>query len=396
MIINPASRLQVVKEYYFSLKLKEIAKMNVDGEAVINLGIGSPDLPPKSEVIETLCKESIATNVHAYQSYQGLPALREAFAEWYKREYEVNLNPNEEVLPLMGSKEGIMHISMSFLEKGDQVLVPNPGYPAYAATAKLAGAEIVYYDLLEANHWLIDLDELAKKDLSKIKVMWVNYPHMPTGTKASKAFLQELVEFGRQHKILICNDNPYSFVLNEFPLSILSIKGAKEVCLELNSLSKSHHMAGWRIGMIAGAKDYLQTILKFKSNMDSGMFKPLQLAAVKALGEDQVWREKTNQTYAERREVVYEILEKLDCTFSKNQAGLFVWARIPKTEKSGFEMSDQILKNCRVFICPGGIFGSNGDPYIRISLCNPINVFQKAKAKIANYVIKNTVHESRS
>ncbi len=381
-IISTAKRIGKVKEYYFSIKLKEIAKLNQEGKAVLNLGIGSPDLKPSVTAIRTLQKESQNEKNHGYQSYVGIPELRAAMSEWYRQNFEVELDSSKEILPLIGSKEGIMHISMTYLEAGDEVLIPNPGYPAYRATANLTGATIVEYNLKADNNWLPDLGALEKRDLSKVKIMWVNYPHMPTGTNASKAFFEELIAFAKKHQILICNDNPYSFILNENPLSLLSIEGAKDVALELNSLSKSHNMAGWRIGMLAGKSDYLNNIIKFKSNMDSGMFRPLQLAAVEALKLPPTWYADLNIIYKRRREKVYEIMDLLGCKYEKNQVGMFVWAKIPDQFKDGFEVADKVLYGANVFITPGGIFGSNGNRYIRISLCNKVEVFEEAIERI--------------
>jgi aspartate/methionine/tyrosine aminotransferase len=380
--IKPASRMGEVKEYYFSIKLKEIAAMREAGKDVLNLGIGSPDLPPPPEAIDVLTEESRFRNNHAYQSYVGLPELRQAFAEWYAKWFDVELDPKNEILPLIGSKEGIMHISMTYLEKGDEVLVPNPGYPAYRSVANFTGANIVEYKLEEELGWQPDLDALAKQDLSKVKIMWVNYPNMPTGGRADRAFFERLIAFAQEHKILICNDNPYAFILNDEQLSILSIPGAKEVALELNSMSKAHNMAGWRVGMLAGKAEYLQNILRFKSNMDSGMFKPLQLAAVKALSEGKEWFDGLNSVYRDRREQVYELLELLGCTIDKKQGGMFVWAKIPNTYKDGFDLSDKVLYNAYVFITPGGIFGSQGEQFVRVSLCSDRDVFKEAIRRI--------------
>ena len=382
-IIQTASRLGEVKEYYFSTKLKEIAQMNEQGEQVINLGIGNPDLSPPKEVIQTLAAQSSQQKVHGYQSYVGIPELREAFAKWYHKYFSVTLNPADEILPLIGSKEGIMHISMTYLEKGDEVLIPNPGYPAYRAVANLTGASIKEYQLSEKNGWLPDLEALAKEDLTKVKIMWVNYPHMPTGAQATTSFFEQLIDFARAKEILVCNDNPYSFILNDQPLSIFSADGAKEVALELNSLSKAHNMAGWRVGMLAGASHYLQNIIRFKSNMDSGMYRPIQLAAVEALGMDATWYEGMNAIYKMRQEKVFELLDILDCEYDSKQTGLFVWAKIPSKYKNGFELSDEILYNARVFITPGGIFGNQGDGYIRASLCNEVDVFETAIKRVA-------------
>jgi len=373
-----------VKEYYFSQKLREIAEMRAAGQAVLNLGIGSPDLPPSEEVVNELQEESERSTSHGYQGYTGIPELRNAFSQWYKQWFDVDLNPNGEVLPLIGSKEGIMHISMTYLEPGDEVLVPNPGYPAYRAVANLTGATIRNYDLQEELAWTPDLKALAQTDLSKVKIMWVNYPNMPTGAQAQLSFYEELIAFAKAHEILICNDNPYGFILNDEQISIFNVAGAKEVALELNSLSKSHNMAGWRIGMLAGAAPYLSTILRFKSNMDSGMFRPLQLAAVKALQQPASWYQSVNAIYRSRREKVYELLDLLNCEYDKNQVGMFVWAKIPSQYESGFALSDAVLYQAHVFITPGGIFGSQGDGYIRVSLCSETAIFEEAIRKIEN------------
>lgn len=382
MIIQTASRLGDVKEYYFSKKLREIAELRATGKRIINLGIGSPDLSPADEVINALKIESTKDGHHQYQSYSGIIELRQAYADFYKKWYDVELNATNEVLPLIGSKEGIMHISMTFLEKGDEVLIPNPGYPTYRSVANLTGATIREYDLVEGNNWLPDLGQLAKQDLSKVKIMWVNYPHMPTGGKADISFFECLIAFAKKHEILVVNDNPYSFILNDNPMSILSIEGAKEVALELNSLSKSHNMAGWRMGVLTGNSEYIQTILRFKSNMDSGMFKPMQLAAVQALKLDKKWFKKLNSTYKKRQQKVHHLFDILGCTYDTNAGGMFVWAKIPSNFKNGFEMTDYILEQTGVFITPGGIFGSNGDQYIRASLCSPIEILEEAIAKI--------------
>lgn len=383
-IITAAKRMGEVKEYYFSQKLREIAEMRAAGQAVLNLGIGSPDLPPSEEVVNELQGESQRSTSHGYQGYTGIPELRNAFSQWYKQWFDVDLNPNGEVLPLIGSKEGIMHISMTYLEPGDEVLVPNPGYPAYRAVANLTGATIRNYDLQEELAWTPDLKALAQTDLSKVKIMWVNYPNMPTGAQAQLSFYEELIAFAKAHEILICNDNPYGFILNDEQISIFNVAGAKEVALELNSLSKSHNMAGWRIGMLAGAAPYLSTILRFKSNMDSGMFRPLQLAAVKALQQPASWYQSVNAIYRSRREKVYELLDLLNCEYDKNQVGMFVWAKIPSQYESGFALSDAVLYQAHVFITPGGIFGSQGDGYIRVSLCSETAIFEEAIRKIEN------------
>jgi aspartate/methionine/tyrosine aminotransferase len=382
MNLQVAKRLQQTEEYYFSKKLREIDEMNKAGAKVINLGIGSPDLPPHPSVIAALNEQAQKPDTHAYQGYKGIPALRQAIASWYKRYYHVELDPEKEVLPLIGSKEGIMHICMTYLQEGDEALVPNPGYPTYRSAVNLSGATVVDYDLEEKNGWLPDLDALAKKDLSKVKLMWVNYPHMPTGARFNAAFAEKLVQFGQQHNILICHDNPYSFILNKEPQSLLQTPGAKEVVLELNSLSKSSNMAGWRVGMLVGKQEWINEVLRFKSNMDSGMFQPLQMAAVKALELGPEWYADLNKIYEGRRKKVFQLLELLHCTFDKDQVGLFVWAKIPATAKDGFSLTDEILQKTQVFITPGGIFGSNGNGYIRVSLCKDEKVFDEVLERI--------------
>ncbi len=382
MIIQPANRLAGISEYYFSAKLREIAQMNAAGLSVINLGIGSPDLPPAQETIEALITNSRLPQNHSYQSYTGIPELRQAFAAWYQRWFNVALNPDKEILPLIGSKEGIVHLAMTWLSAGDQALVPNPGYPTYRAATMLSGAEPVSYPLLPEKIWMPDLASLSRMDLSRVKLMWINYPNMPTGASASEALFKELVAFARQHRILLINDNPYAFILNEQPRSLLSVAGASEVALELNSLSKSHHMAGWRMGMLAGRSDYLQEVLKFKSNMDSGMFKPLQLAAVKALESPAAWYEQINLVYAERRALVYALLDTLGCYWEDSQSGMFVWARVPEHYSSGYALSDTVLQKARVFITPGGIFGSQGEAYVRVSLCSDGALIEEALRRV--------------
>lgn len=377
-----AARLAPIREYYFSGKLREIETLNSQGPAVINLGIGSPDLPPHPDVVRTLHEAALRPDTHAYQSYKGAPALRKAFAGWYARSYGVSLNPDTEILPLIGSKEGIVHISMTFLSEGDQVLVPNPGYPTYRAATLLAGGVPIAYDLEASNGWKPDLAGLAAGDLSRVKLMWVNYPHMPTGARPEDSFLGELIEFARAHEILLCHDNPYSFILNDHPVSLLQFPGARDAVLELNSLSKSHNMAGWRIGMLAGREDLISEVLRFKSNMDSGMFLPMQLAAAKALELDDSWYQELNATYARRRNKVYALLDQLGCRYEKGQPGMFVWAEVPESYADGFALSDEVLYNARVFITPGGIFGSNGDRYIRVSLCRSEAVFDEAMTRI--------------
>lgn len=368
--MKTSSRLEGIGEYYFSQKLREIDGMNKEGKNVISLGIGSPDLPPHPDVIRVLQEESAKPNTHAYQSYKGSPVLRNAISDWYKKWYNVELNPDSEILPLIGSKEGIMHICMTYLDKGDRVLIPNPGYPTYRSAVQLAGGKCVEYELKKKNNYEPDFDKLGKKDLKKTKIMFVNYPHMPTGQLPSEELFTRLVAFGKKHDILIVHDNPYSFILNDKPLSILGVEGAKDCVIELNSLSKSHNMAGWRVGVLCGAKERVDEVLRFKSNMDSGMFLPVQLAAAKALSLGADWHEQVNTIYRERREKVFELLDILGCNYSKEQAGLFVWAQVPANFKSGYALSDEVLYNSNVFITPGGIFGSAGEKYVRVSLCN--------------------------
>lgn len=385
-MITIADRISGVDEYYFSKKLREIAQLRAEGKDIINLGIGSPDLKPADAVIQKLNLTSEKDNVHGYQSYKGTPALRNAFASWYKKYYQVDLNPETEILPLIGSKEGIMHISMTYLNPGDEVLIPNPGYPAYAASARLTGATCRYYTLSDDQGWLPDLEALEMTDLSKVKLMWVNYPNMPTGTSASAVLFEQLKAFGERNEILICNDNPYSFILNDEPLSMLST-GLSDYILELNSLSKSHNMAGWRVGMIAASEQHINNILTFKSNMDSGMFLGIQEAAVEALNLGDDWYTSVNKTYKERRAVVWQIMDTLDCIYDKGQVGMFVWAKIPESIADVDVMINEILYQADVFITPGFIFGDNGKRYIRISLCAPIETFKKALERIEH--IKN-------
>lgn len=367
--IKPANRLHDVTEYYFSKKLKEVAQMNADGKNVISLGIGSPDLPPKKHVIDTLCDEARNTHNHGYQPYVGIPELREEFSKWYHHWYNVSLDPQKEIQPLIGSKEGILHITLAFVNPGEQVLVPNPGYPTYTSLSKILGAEVIPYNLNEDNGWMPNFEELEKLDLSKVKIMWTNYPNMPTGANATKELFTKLVHFAQKHKIIVVNDNPYSFILNKEPLSILSIPGAKQCCIELNSMSKSHNMPGWRIGMVATNENFISWILKVKSNIDSGMFRPMQLAAAEALKADTEWYEYNNHNYKKRRALAAKILRELDCTYDENQVGLFLWGRIPNQYKNVEDLTEYILQKAHVFITPGFIFGSNGNRYIRLSLC---------------------------
>ena len=383
-MINTAKRLEGIGEYYFSTKLREIDALNKQGKNIISLGIGSPDLPPHDDVIKVLQEESAKPNVHAYQSYKGSPVLRNAFAAWYKKWYNVDLNADTEILPLIGSKEGIMHICMTYLNEGDKVLVPNPGYPTYRSAVKLAGGVCVDYDLDEKNNFYPDFEALEKLDFTGIKMMWVNYPQMPTGQSASNKIFKKIIEFGKKHNILICHDNPYSFILNDKPQSILEIDGALDVAIELNSLSKSHSMAGWRIGVLCANEHRINEVMRFKSNMDSGMFLPVQLAAAKALSLDKNWYDYINNIYKERREQVYALLNELNCIYSTEQNGLFVWAKIPSAYKNAYDFSDEILYNSNVFITPGGIFGSNGDNYVRISLCATSEKIKEAIERIRN------------
>ncbi|MBX5439542.1 MAG: aminotransferase class I/II-fold pyridoxal phosphate-dependent enzyme [Thermoflavifilum sp.] len=380
--ISLANRLQGTDEYYFSRKLREIEALNQTGEPVINLGIGSPDLPPHPEVIATLAEQAAKPHVHGYQSYRGAKALREAIAAFYRQWYQVELDPESEILPLIGSKEGIVHISMTYLNEGDEVLVPDPGYPTYRAASQLAGAVCRSYALREDQGWLPDFEALARQDLSRVKIMWLNYPHMPTGTLPTRAFFEACVAFAREHGILLCHDNPYSFILNEQPMSLLAMPGAKEVALELNSLSKSANMAGWRVGMLCGESSRIQDVLRFKSNMDSGMFLPVQLAAAKALSLPASWYASLNETYARRREKIWALLQRLGCEWNPRQAGLFVWAHVPEGWPDGFAFSDAVLQQGRVFITPGGIFGEQGLAYVRLSLCQPETVLDQALHRI--------------
>ncbi len=363
-MLPTAKRLNDVKEYYFSIKLREVRSLIDQGKPIINLGIGSPDLSPPESVTNALKN----ADTHGYQSYQGLPELRKAIASFYQKYYGVDLNFENQILPLMGSKEGILHISMAFLNKGDKVLIPNPGYPTYASVTKLIEAEPLCYNLEEKNQWWPDLKAIEKNDLTNVKIMWVNYPHMPTGSNGNEQLFKDLITFGKKHKILIVNDNPYSFVLNKKPQSILSVPGAKEVAIELNSLSKSFNMAGWRVGMVVGHESHIGAILKVKSNMDSGMFYGIQKGAVEALKLSSDWFDQMNEIYKERRSIIWKICDELNCTYDKDSSGLFVWAKIPNGKKSE-EITDIILYNHDVFITPGTVFGDQGEGYIRFSLC---------------------------
>ena len=380
--IATAKRLEGIGEYYFSQKLREIDIMNKAGKQVINLGIGSPDLPPHPDVVKALQDEAMKPNQHAYQNYKGSPVLRNAVSKWYRTWYGVELNADTEILPLIGSKEGIMHICMTYINEGDLVLIPNPGYPTYRSAAKIAGGNVVEYTLLKENNWFPDFAAIEKDDLTKAKLMFVNYPQMPTGQLPTQQLFEQLVAFAKKHNILLVHDNPYSFILNEQPMSLLSVAGAKDVAIELNSLSKSHNMAGWRVGMLAGSPERINEVLRFKSNMDSGMFLPVQLAAAKALELGQDWHEEVNKVYKLRREKVFELLQLLNCKFDKDQAGMFVWSEISAQYKDGYGLSDQVLHGSNVFITPGGIFGSAGNNYVRISLCTTEDRIEDAIQRI--------------
>jgi LL-diaminopimelate aminotransferase len=373
MNVEVANRLNGIGEYYFSKKLKEIDELNKQGETVINLGIGSPDMPPHPEVINILQQQSGKATVHAYQGYKGVEPLRKAFSGWYHKWYGVQLDPGTEILPLIGSKEGIMHICMTYLNQEDEVLIPNPGYPTYRSAVQLAGGKCIEYELKEENDWQIDFEELETKDLSRVKLMWVNYPHMPTGQLPSTELFEKIVAFGKKYNILICHDNPYSFILNEHPMSLLSAEGGKDCVIELN---------GWRVGILCGAKERIEEVLRFKSNMDSGMYLPIQLAAAKALTLEKEWYDGVNEVYKKRRTKAYELLELVGCDFSKNQAGMFLWAKIPARYNDAFELSDKILYQSKVFITPGGIFGSAGNSFLRVSLCSPEEKFEASIERI--------------
>ena len=382
-MIQTAKRLDSVQEYYFSRKLKEVRQLMSEGKPIINMGIGSPDLAPHSSVIEAIQNAMFDEKAHEYQSYQGLPELRQGFADFYKNNFDVTLNPASEILPLMGSKEGIMHISLAFLNEGDEVLIPNPDYPTYASVTELVQAKAVYYDLKEDNNWQPDFEKLEKQDLTKVKLMWVSYPHMPTGANATLDLYQKLIDFGKNHNILIINDNPYSFVLNDNPLSIFQIKGSKEIALELNSLSKTFNMAGWRVGMVSGNATLIDAVLKVKSNMDSGMFYGIQKGAIAALKLGEAWFESQNKIYSRRRNLIFQLAEKMKCTFDKNAVGMFVWAKLPPGIQSE-EFIDKLLYEKHIFLTPGTIFGNNGEGFIRFSLCVKEEEIEKAIARITN------------
>ena len=381
--IQPAERLSLVSEYYFSRKLKEVAQMNAEGKDIISLAIGSPDMPPSEKTIETLCEVASRPDTHGYQPTMGTPELRNAMADFYKRWYSVDLNPANEILPLIGSKEGILHVTLAFVNPGEEVLVPNPGYPTYTSLSKILGAKIVNYDLMEDNGWQPDFEQLEKMDLSKVKLMWTNYPNMPTGGNARMETYERLVDFARKHNIVVVNDNPYSFILNEKPMSLLQVEGAKDCCIEFNSLSKSHNMPGWRVGMCISNPTFISWILKIKSNIDSGTFRGIQLAAAAALTNEAEWHREANfETYARRRKYAEQIMDALGCKYDPNQVGMFLWGRIPDSYSNCEELTERVLHEARVFITPGFIFGSKGERYIRISLCANERVFDAALHRV--------------
>ena len=380
-MIKTAKRLETVQEYYFSKKLREVSRLAASGKPIINMGIGSPDLQPPTQVLQAIKGSLSDLSAHKYQSYQGLPELRTAISSFYKNKFNVNTNPEDEVLPLMGSKEGIMHISMAFLNEGDKALIPNPGYPTYTSVTKLVGAEPLFYNLSDENNWQPNFEELENQDLTAVKIMWVNYPHMPTGTSATIETFKKLIAFGKKHQILIINDNPYSFILNDNPTSILEVEGAKDIALELNSLSKTFNMAGWRVGMVLGNASCIKEILKVKSNMDSGMFYGIQKGAIEALQLSNDWFVTQNKIYAERRNLIWQLADKLEATYHKNTTGLFVWAKVPAGKKAT-DVTDAILYDKNIFITPGTIFGSQGEGYIRFSLCVTSAVIKEAISRI--------------
>ena len=388
--IQPAERLSLVSEYYFSRKLKEVAQMNAEGMDIISLAIGSPDMPPSEKTIETLCEVASRPDTHGYQPTMGTPELRNAMADFYKRWYGVDLNPANEILPLIGSKEGILHVTLAFVNPGEEVLVPNPGYPTYTSLSKILGAKIVNYDLMEDNGWQPDFEQLEKMDLSRVKLMWTNYPNMPTGGNARMETYERLVDFARKHNIVVVNDNPYSFILNDKPMSLLQVEGAKDCCIEFNSMSKSHNMPGWRVGMCATNPTFISWILKIKSNIDSGTFRGIQLAAAAALSNDEEWHHEANiETYARRRKYAEQIMDALGCKYDPNQVGMFLWGRIPDSYSNCEELTERVLHEARVFITPGFIFGSKGERYVRISLCAKEEKIQTALERIRKLKIED-------
>lgn len=388
--IKPADRLSAVTEYYFSRKLKEVAKLNAEGKDIISLAIGSPDMPPSKGTIDKLCETARQDDAHGYQPTMGTPELRQAMSDFYKRWYGVSLDPQTEIQPLIGSKEGILHVTLAFVNPGDKVLVPNPGYPTYTSLSKILGAEVVNYNLREGNGWQPDFNELESMDLTGVRLMWTNYPNMPTGAPAQMETYRKLVSFARRHSIVVVNDNPYSFILNENPVSLLQVEGAKDCCIEFNSMSKSHNMPGWRIGMCATNPTFIQWILKIKSNIDSGTFRGIQLAAAEAYNNSDEWHRQANiNTYRQRRKLAEQIMQQLGCTFDENQVGMFLWGRIPDKYANAEELTEKVLHEARVFITPGFIFGSNGERYIRISLCAKDMKIKEALERIKNIMTNN-------
>ena len=388
--IKPAERLSLVSEYYFSRKLKEVAQMNAEGKDIISLAIGSPDMPPSKQTIQTLCEVASRPDTHGYQPTMGTPELRKAMADFYKRWYGVELNPATEIQPLIGSKEGILHVTLAFVNPGEEVLVPNPGYPTYTSLSKILGAKVVNYDLMEDNGWQPDFEQLEKMDLSRVKLMWTNYPNMPTGGNARMETYERLVDFARKHNIVVVNDNPYSFILNDKPMSLLQVEGAKDCCIEFNSMSKSHNMPGWRVGMCATNPTFISWILKIKSNIDSGTFRGIQLAAAAALSNDKEWHHEANiETYSRRRKYAEQIMDALGCKYDPNQVGMFLWGRIPDSYSNCEELTERVLHEARVFITPGFIFGSKGERYVRISLCAKEEKIQAALERIRKLKIED-------
>ena len=394
--IEPAHRVSQVEEYYFSRKLKEIAQMNNEGLDVINLGIGSPDLTPSENTLKGLHRDSLRKDANGYQPYVWIPAFRKAYSEWYQRWYHVSLDPNTQIQPLIGSKEGILHITLAFVNPGDKVLVPDPGYPTYSSVSRLAEAQIIKYDLTEENGWEPDFQALENQDLTGVKLMWVNYPNMPTGKKASLELFQKIVDFGRKHNIVIVNDNPYSFILNDNPLSILNIEGAQDICIELNSMSKSHNMPGWRIGVACSNPQFIQWILRVKSNIDSGVYRPLQIAGIEALKNSKEWHQQNNDIYRRRRVKAEAIMNLIGCQFDSQQSGLFLWGRIPDAMEESEILTEEILHKANVFITPGKIFGKNGRRYVRISLCAPEETLEKAYQRIKKALFASSASETET